>query len=131
MFIIDSPRIVETEWPAASSKWPVYDEPLIRICPLESNPPAQYSWRRYDIIDSVELNISTDVRFTESGRQMEIVAYQPELHNGLYVCYASNALGSEEYRDTNLFYLHSECKPAQNLTMYARQLGLKIVAHAH
>lgn len=62
---------------------------------------------------------------------MEIVAYQPELHNGLYVCYASNALGSEEYRDTNLFYLHSECKPAQNLTMYARQLGLKIVAHAH
>ena len=112
MFIIDSPRIVETEWPAGSSKWPVYGEALIRICPLESNPPAQYSWRRYryDSIDSVELNISTDVRFTESGRRMEIIAYQPELHNGLYVCYASNALGSEEYCDTNLFYLHTECK---------------------
>lgn len=106
----DSPRIVGTKWPAESSKWPVYGESLIRICPLESNPPAEYSWRRYGIITSVELNISTDVRFTENGRQMEIPAYQPELHNGLYVCYASNALGSKEYIDTSLFYLHTECK---------------------
>ena len=108
---IDSPRIVDTKWPAGSSKWPVYDESLIRICPLKSNPPAQYSWRRYyDIIDFVETNISMDVRFTEKGRQMEIPAYQPELHNGLYVCYASNALGSKEYFDASLFYLHTECK---------------------
>ncbi len=112
--LVDSPRIVDIEWPAGSSRWPVYGEPLVRICPLESNPPALYSWKRYnntlEIIDSAELNISTDVRFTQSGRRMDIAAYRPELHNGLYVCYASNALGSEKYIDTSLFYLHTECK---------------------
>lgn len=43
---------------------------------------------------------------------MEIIAYRPELHNGLYVCYASNALGREKYFDTSHFLLHTECKPA-------------------
>ena len=42
---------------------------------------------------------------------MEIIAYRPELHNGLYVCYASNALGRKEYFDSH-FLLHTECKPA-------------------
>ena len=116
-FLVDSPRIVNTEWLAESSHWPVYGEPLIRICPLESNPPAHYSWKRHIDIDinSPELDISTDVKFTNGGRQMEIAAYQPDLHNGLYVCTASNTLGSEEYVDTNLFYLKAECKQPQML----------------
>lgn len=111
-FLIDSPRIVDAEWPAGSIRWPVYGEPLIRICPLESNPPAHYSWKRHINIDvnSPELNISADVRFTQSGQQMGIAAYQPDLHNGFYVCNASNALGTEEYIDTSLFYLYTECK---------------------
>ena len=97
-----------TEWAVGKSKWPISGEPLIRICPLESNPPSEYSWKRYSIVDMDELNISTDVKFWDNGRRLDIDAYQPELHNGVYECHASNSLGSREYSDSTTFYLHIE-----------------------
>lgn len=90
---------------------PVYGESLVRFCPLVANPPAKYLWRRYGFPDNVEVNVSTDVEFAEDGRRMNIPAYKPELHNGLYYCSASNALGSfDNFTDFEMFYLHTECK---------------------
>ena len=106
----DAPVLVDTDVAPDGSKWPIYGEPLVRVCPLQSNTPAQYTWRRYRITDNAELDISTDVRFSENGRRLEIDAYRPEEHNGVYVCHASNPLGTKEYSDANLFYLHAECK---------------------
>ena len=68
----------------------------------------------------VELDISDDVNFTMNGRCLDIEAYHPESHNGMYVCYASNALGSKEYSDRGLLYLYAECESLAN-TIYSQQ----------
>ena len=109
----DAPIVVETKWAPGTSKWPIYGEPVVRVCPLESNPPSVYSWKRYSMIGMAELNISTDVKFEDDGRQLEIDAYNPERHGGLYECLASNSLGSRKYSDSTIFYLqdnNGECK---------------------
>ena len=110
----DAPIIANMDV-TGGNRSPVYGEPMTLVCPLQSNPPAEYAWKRYSIDGSQSLNISTDVKFTEGGQRMEMVAYRPDLHNGLYVCEASNSLGSKEYRNSNRFLLSTTCKYEREL----------------
>ena len=60
--------------------------------------------------NSVEL--TSDLNFTDDGRTWHVESYSLQ-DNGMYVCYASNLLGSAEYRDSGVFFLsatgiHSE-----------------------
>ena len=106
----DAPVFVDSQWPSGVSKWPSCGEPFVRVCPLESNPPSVYSWKRYNITDMSELNISTDVKFEDDGRRLAISAYYPERHSGLYECLAANFLGSRKYSDSTVFYLQDTGK---------------------
>ena len=124
IFPADAPVVVHTDVTTGGNRRPVYGEPMTLLCPLESNPPSNYTWKRYSINGSVQLNISRDIQFTENDRQLLIDAYQPDAHNGLYMCQASNGLGSREYTDWNLFLLNITCKSTGDLLVLEVALSL-------
>lgn len=89
---------------------PIINEPFTLTCPLESNPPSTYSWAKYSNLDRRILhNISTDVMFSDDGRQWRVDYYEAHL-NGLYVCHASNSLGALSYSHDTVFFLHADRK---------------------
>ena len=101
----DEPCVVPMKWPAGVNKWPIPGTPFQLHCPLQSNPPAHYTWTRYQSVDRTEkLNFSDDVEFSSDGRSWKVAALS-EHHNGVYECHASNELGMAEYRNDALFFL--------------------------
>ena len=102
---IDEPRVVPVKWPAGFSKWPIPGTPFQLRCPLQSNPPANYTWTRYQSLDRrVKLNFSSDVKFSSDEHTWTVASFSKD-HNGVYECHASNEVGGANYRNDALFFL--------------------------
>jgi len=50
------------------------------------------------------VELTSDLNFTDDGRTWHVESYSLQ-DNGMYVCYASNYLGSTQYSDSGLFFL--------------------------
>ncbi len=70
-----------------------------------SNPPANYTWTRYNSPERTEiLNFPNDVIFSEEGRKWRIGGYSMD-HDGVYECHATNQIGEKHYSNDGLFFL--------------------------
>lgn len=107
--ITDPPREDTIEWPTGMSRWPVFGNPFMLECPLVSNPPATYTWRKYRTLDrEEEIDFSDDVMFSRQGKSWQVGSYSKN-DSGVYTCTASNQLGTEVYSDDTLFFLQPNC----------------------
>ena len=94
-------------WMPGFNRWSVYGEPFHLTCPLKGNPPPVYHWKKYSFPDLTKpINLTDDLSFTEDSCEWSVAFYE-EQHNGMYVCYAENALGAAEYVNTGVFYLYA------------------------
>lgn len=103
----DPPVRVPLMWSEGYSSHPIFKLPYKLTCPLEGNPPATYRWERYtvDLSEQLELPDNLHFEFNDSGRSWEVDELE-EKHNGVYMCYASNSLGTAKYWSIANFWIH-------------------------
>ena len=100
--VLDAPHPVEPELPTL----PVFGQYFEMKCPVKSSAPGTlYYWQRYTTIDrSTEIDFPMETEFSEDGRVWSTDVLSAE-HNGLYVCWAVNKWGEEEYDNVVDFFI--------------------------
>lgn len=113
----DPPIPVPTRWPAGINKYPVLGSPFELHCPLQSNPPANYTWTYHSLDGRERLSIPNDVILTDRGRRIIFTEYTAN-YNGIYECHAENELGAEDYSNDGLFFLKPNGRRTETNSLY-------------